>query len=109
MKAITTLILLALSTTAYAAYMGSARDFGIVAIQNGHSTATVTFIWDASDPSENVDGYNFYCKGRENISGQTTEPTYTVEMRHGVYECWVTAYRGDEESVPSKIITVKVK
>lgn len=70
----------------------------------------MTFGWeDPNDESVQVEGYYFYCRGQENIKGQITETTYTVEMRPGVYECWATAYKGEDESGPSNIVTVKVK
>jgi len=103
----TLIILLALATTAHATYMGPARNFGIAARQAGQATTEVTFIWDAN--KEPVSGYYFCCKGRERIRQQTTKPTYTGTFRHGFYECWATAFRGELESGKSNIVTLKVK
>lgn len=105
----TLLILLALATTAHAAYMGPARNFGIAARQAGQATTEVTFVWDANDVNEGVEGYYLYCTGPSEISEQVTEPTCIVEMQHGVYECWATAFRGELESGKSNIVTLKVK
>ena len=68
---------------------------------------TVTFTWDAN--SEDVDGYYLYCSGTADIKEQTTGPTVSMELTPGQYKCWATAYKGDEESAPSNVISVRME
>lgn len=121
MRLILTIALMLFATTAWATYLQRPQMVQLTT-KDGVTSITlapagrvevavtkagpVTFAWDPS--TDEVDGYRLKCTGTQEITAETTDTWVEVEMPVGEYKCWATAYKGEEESGPSKNISVRI-